>query len=351
MGDADARWVCDLCTATYYTYGGAAMCEETCKKHAERRALASAKAAMRAPSAAAHVERPAWAEASEAAAAAKRAGVDAGSDLRASVAAPPPHDGSAQLRMAPAPPPGEGSSRNGHGGITRSRVASPASAPTPFGAEEQLRAFRSEVEASVAAQLTAAFDAKYASVEAAHAESLRLHEMTVRAELAAAAPGGSGEDAAAEFTAKLRAELLDAERRSARVEEQLAERDAQLRDARRVAEKERELRMRERAQQLAQLGALGEEAASATAAAVHDQRSAAHDAANELTAKTVAAAEARARDAEARAERLEEHCASLVERVQRATGERDECARQCAMVTSQLDLFESALGDRLYGAE
>jgi hypothetical protein len=135
------------------------------------------------------------------------------------------------------------------------------------------------------------------------------------------------------------------------VEEQLAERDAQLRDARRVAEKERELRMRERAQQLAQLGALGEEAASATAAAVHDQRSAAHDEANELAAKTVAAAEARARDAEARAERLEEHCASLVERVQRATGERDECARQCAMVTSQLDLFESALGDRLYGAE
>ena len=78
---------------------------------------------------------------------------------------------------------------------------------------------------------------------------------------------------------------------------------------------------------------------------------AANDEANELAAKTVAAAEARARDAEARAERLEEHCASLVERVQRATGERDECARQCAMVTSQLDLFESALGDRLYGAE
>lgn len=354
MGDADARWVCDLCTTTYYTYGAAAMCEETCQKHAQRRALASAKAALRAPSAAACVNLPAWAEASEAGAEAKRASVEEMSGVSAPFSPPLTHDASAPLRVAPAPPPGEGSSSSSSGGgdTTRSRVASSASAsaPTPRDAADQLRAFRSEVEASVAAQLTAAFDAKYASVEAAHADSLRVHEMTIRAELAAAASGAKGEGAAADFITKLRAELLDSERRSARTEEQLAERNTQLGEARRVAEKERELRMRERAQQLAQLGALGEEAASEKAAAVHEQRCAAHGAVNELTTKAVAASEARARDAESRAERLEEQCATLVERVQRATAERDEFARQCAMVTSQLDLFETALGDRLYGA-
>jgi hypothetical protein len=232
----------------------------------------------------------------------------------------------------------------------RAAIAS-SHAETLRTSEVAMAALKEGVVASITAQLTENFEKKHAESALKHAEALRVHEESLRQELARRVIGGRSEETGQGFESKLREELLDAERRATRAQEKLDERDSQLAQARGIAEREREARQRERAAQLEQLRRLGAEAAMEKAEVLEEHTTALRTEARNLSTEAVASSEARAIDAEHRAEELRRQCNELSTRLQAVTSERDEYARQCTMVTAQLDLFESALGDRLEASE
>jgi len=368
----NSRWACDICGSTFFTYGAASVCEETCAKHAKQRARATAEAVMNGtmPAAAAAPLQ------SRRSALVERVADDQRRDAPA-----PAHDPSVPLNVEPARPtapatnlrvetawtPGETMPtpplttdliRSGRGPVLpseevaelRAAIAS-SHAETLRTSEVAMAALKEGVVASITAQLTENFEKKHAETALKHAEALRVHEESLRQELARRVIGGRSEETGQGFESKLREELLDAERRATRAQEKLDERDSQLAQARGIAEREREARQRERAAQLEQLRRLGAEAAMEKAEVLEEHTTALRTEARNLSTEAVASSEARAIDAEHRAEELRRQCNELSTRLQAVTSERDEYARQCTMVTAQLDLFESALGDRLEASE